>query len=709
MSITTLEIGPAGAPLFHFETDDSSLVSAEYTSGVDIIGIRLSIDTTKIVVDYPYGPDSAEAIAGLDFSCVVTSDGYVMCTNKVFSDIKNLPYGTEARLYRRGVLFLKFYKQQLSKTSGTKYLITFISAIGLLEGQKHYGGFYANTSFGAMLSDILGESVPYTVSDEVARLPVRRGYLPYRSKRDNLHALSFAYGVMVGRNADGDMDFHFITNSDPTIVSPEEFYDGGDIQDPDGVTAVDVTEHSFMALSTDEAVVVYDNTDGSETASQTFIDFKDNAPLHDLTVTGSLVIHSSNANYAIVSGTGVLKGQKYIHSTRILTKFADTEKPSRDKVATLADNTMVTVLSSENVADRLLAYCSKKQIVKSSMIIKSQKPGDLISGIDPFGRALSGFLSSVNGIISTKIKGTCEFVSNYVPTGQGTNYSKYVVLTGSGTWTIPDEVKNRSDPTIRVTLIGGGHGGYKGSPGTKGTESSANSHTYPTSGKGGAGGRPGEGGKVYTVTIDCSNLTELAYRCGAGGGSDEAGTATTMGGYSSDSGAIVVSGVVNIFTGDIFAKAGTMWGISGGDGAAYQYAGTTVTQGYHTWYPGGKGTRATVEGREVDAYSDGGYGGGPAYGRNGWDGEDGIATSLTQIGGSTGGDGATPIKALRANGIGEGGDGGHGGGGAGAGGYGQWGTNSPTANPGWSFGQNGEPGDGGLGADGGDGGIIIYY
>lgn len=718
MSITVLEIGPVGAPLYTFESDDGSLVSAEYTGGVGIIGIRLTVDTGKVVVDYPFNSGSAQVMAGKDFSCVVSSDGYVMCSNKAFEDIKNLPYGTEARLYRRGSLFLKFYKKQVTKLSGSKYSISFISSIGILENQNHYGGFYTKTTFAAVLSDIIGGSVPFAVSPEVAKMPVQNGYLPYASKRSNLHDLTFAYGVMIGRNESGDMDFRFLSNASQTQVSPDDFYDGGDIQDPDGVTVVDVTEHGYIALESDETVVVYDNTDGSEMANNTFVDFKSNAPLHDLTATGSLVINSSGANWAIISGIGVLSGKKYTHSSRVLSKYVDKNSTDRSKVVEMSKNTMVTALNSENVAARLLEYYSKKQIVKASMVIKNQKLGDLISGIDPFGESISGFLSAVNGIISTKIKGACEFVSNYIPTGQGSNYSHFVILTGSGNWNIPQSVRDKVGSTIQATISSGGHGGFSGTDGEKCmTDLFQSSLLGP--GEGGKGGEPGPGGRVLTVTIEVGDIVSIPYNCGAGGESDTDGEDTTFGTYSSASGVPAVNGIINIISGDVLAIPGTVHGVDGGRGSTSQPnytdgAGNPVFFNGQQWNPGAQGKTVREEDfRPIlkNAVGEGGFGGGAAVGADGGDGGPGwfqeAGTSSNRhyyVNGGDGGKGADAIPGADASVLGGGGQGGHGGGGGGETGRFVVGE----ADNGW-FGDGGAGGKGSKGGKGGDGFILIYY
>lgn len=704
MAITTLELGPVGNPIYTFQDEDTSLFSAQYTMGLDVIGVRLTVDTSTCIVNYPFGPDSAQPMAGLDFSCITSSDGYVMCSNKVFPNLKNIPNGTEARLYRRGKLFMKLYKKNANKITPTKFSLSLISAIGIFEDQKHAGGFYNGVAFASVVEEIIDGAVPYTMEDDVAALLVRGGYLPRQSKRENLHWLCFAYGVMIGRNEAGDMHFCFLKNTEATPVPEGDFYEGGDVGDPEDATAVDVVEHSFMELPSDETVVVYDNTDGSETAQNTFLDFRSNAPLHDLSVTGSLSIISSGANWAVVSGTGILSGKKYTHSTRVLSRYADEDDPKRDRIAELSKNTMVTVLNSENVAARMLAYYAYKRVVKTSMVVTDQKMGGLLAGIDPFGEELSGFLSSVNGIISNKIKGTCELISGYVPSGQGTNYSKYFLYTGSGSVDLSTLVADKDNDLVQITLISGGHGGYKGKDGTRG-EHHLGGDTINVPGVGGEGGEAGEGGKVLTVTLHVNELAEkvLNYNCGVGGESDTAGGATTLGPYTSDDGAVAAYGVANIFTGEIYAAKGAAKGVKGGDGAGPGVEGTSVYFGGVTYSIGAMGSDINRYG----CYSEGGFGGGPAAGRNG--GPGGVGDVRRQpndsvwAGGGVGGDGASPIPGEDATGYGVGGSGGHGGGGAGAGGRAQGSGPSYSNN-----GRNGAVGIGSLGGKGGPGLMIIY-
>ena len=641
-----VEVGPEGAPYFVFYAADNSLRSLSFVNGVDISGTNLAIDTMTITVYHPYGPDTVGIIGGVDFDDVLSSDGYVFALDMQYKDIiKDVPYGTPIRYYRKGQLYAKMYKKSIEQVGFGLYKINAISAVGVLAGQKHLGGFYRNAKFSDVVAEIVGDGVEYTVADEVKDELVI-GYLPYKSKRENLHWLTSCLGIMVGRDANLNMHFRFISNAETKQIQGVKFYTGGSIDYSTPVSAVEVTEHSFFSLPTDETVTIYDNSDGSETASHTFIAFRD-APIHDLTASGSLTIESSGVNWAIISGTGKLTGKKYTHSTRVI------RKEQSEKIASMTDNTLINSANSENVAKRMLAYYSKRNDIKISFVNEGERCGDLVSGVDPYGNSISGFLVSMNGTASGVIKASSKIVTGYIPVGQGNNYSDYTVLTGTGSIDLAALVADKADDLIQIMLVGGGNGGGQGSPGKSGGRGTTSS--YGTAGEGGEPGLPGDGGKVLTVTLHVNELAQkvLAYSCGAGGESDQEGGATTLGPYTSADGAASPYGVANIFTGALYAQRG-------GPGAA---AGAN----------GGDGSDGETERNMGHGMNTGGYGG----------------------------TGATPPARAAAAGPGQGGDAGHGGGGGGGGGA----ATGPTGYY-WE-GSGGYGGQGGLGGRGGDGLILI--
>lgn len=696
-----LEVGPEGAPLEVFSGDDNSLRSVSIVTAMDVVGTNLSVDKMTPLVEYPFSEESVELIAPSDYMAVRTSDGYLLATNRAFVNLQKLLYGTQVRLYKDGILDQRMYLKNVGRITKSGFKLNSMSAIGLLDTQKHRGGIYTGQTFQEVLAEIIAGAINYTVSDEVKGIQVY-GWLPYTTKRRNLHQLLIACGVVCGKDENGYPVFRFIASSAPKEIPDRRFYSGGSVDYSSPASAVDVTEHSFFALDTDEVATVYDNTDGSETADHTFLDFGKDAPLHDLETTGTLVINESGVNWAIVTGTGKLTGKRYTHSTRVMRRYADDVTGQEENVASVSDCTLVTVANSINVATRVLSYYNSKKTVAASIVLDGEKAGDLIKGNDPYDDPIVGFISSMETVVSAKNKANCKIITGYIPGGAGNNYTRSKILTGKGQIDLVELVKDKEDKHIQITLLGGGHGGGSGKDGENGGRASANSHG--SAGAGGEPGIPGPGGDVVTVTLDLTGYDSYVvdFSCGEGGESDEPGGATTLGEFSSADGAPSSNGITDIFTGAIYGQRGKA-GVAGAKGSGSDGVGPDLTYEGVTYHPGemGRSVNGAVTGR---AY--GGLGGGAAAGANGENGDDGRTENNNGNGfndGGTGGRGGHPPQRAAATGFGQGGDAGHGGGGGGGGGC-------ATGPEQYSWpGNGGSGGKGGLGAKGGPGLIMILY
>lgn len=522
------------------------------------------------------------------------------------------------------------------------------------------------------------------------------GWLPVDTRRNNLHQLLFSCGVAVSKDADGNMVFGFPDTETVKDIPDDCIFLGGNVDHMTPATRVEVTEHAFMRLPSDETVTLYDNTDGSGAADNTQITFQE-APVYDLKVSGSLRIIESGVNYAVVSGTGVLTGKKYTHTTKIISKESDAIGDK--KTVSVTDATLVNVANSDNVAKRLLSYYASARTISADIKVDGEKPGDQVSFSDPFGEPETAFISSMDINASSFLRASCELVTGYTPVGQGNNYTHVAVLTGSGTW--------EHTGTVRAVLISGGDGGWSGCDATEGT------HSWDKMGTPGTGGVPGQhgrGGRILSVTLEING--SIAYACGIGGAGGanngktsnpgEYGTDTTFGAYTTADGERSQSGTVNLFSGEVLALDG-LDGLAGGDGASQDSEGGTVTA-YNgdTYIPGEKGADETESGYGTGY---GGYGGGPAVGANGGDGENGRGSYLNGVlqnmNGGDGGKGADADVPPDASKYGCGGNGGNGGGGGGQGGY--------CDGKDREYGNQGTPGAGSDGSRGGDGCIIVYY
>ena len=682
------------APLYSFSTGNPKEVkrlSCVLSSALS--GDELAIDQllptvySEVILRAAFVPSGSSGL--------ITSDGKLFSVYPGDLPMERLPYGTPIWYYSGDTLIGKFYLKRALRSGKFWVDITAVSAIGILDGQKHYGGIYTGQKFRDVAADIIGGSVSFSCSSEVQDIQIY-GWLPVDSRRNNLHQLLFSCGVTVAKDADGNMVFGFQDTETVKDIPDGRIFLGGNVDYMTPATRVEVTEHAFMRLPSDETVILYDNTDGTGAADHTLIIFQE-APVYDLQVSGSLRIIESGVNHAVVSGTGILTGRKYTHTTKIISR--DTGATGDQKTVSVTDVTLVNVANSDNVAKRVLSYYSSARTISADIKVDGEKPGDQISFSDPFGEQETAFLASMDINASSFLRAACELVTGYTPVGQGNNYTHVAVLTGSGIW--------EHSGTVRAVLISGGEGGWSGCDATEGT------HSWDKMGTPGTGGVPGQhgrGGRVLSVTLEING--SIAYACGIGGAGGanngetsnpgEDGTDTTFGAYTTADGERSQSGTVNLFSGEVLALDG-LDGLAGGDGASQDSEGGTVTA-YNgvTYTPGAKGADKTESGYGTGY---GGYGGGPAVGSNGGDGKNGGSSSLNGViqnmYGGNGGKGADAEAPPDASKYGCGGNGGHGGGGGGQGGYCDDGDGE--------YGDQGAPGAGSDGSRGGNGCIIVYY
>lgn len=682
------------APLYVFENATIKECACILSSAM--VGDELAIDQFMPVlysaayVQVAFVPQNS---AGL-----ITADGKKLMVYPGTGFLDKLPYGTPIWYYSNGVLMGKFYSQKVERTAKWYFNILAVSAVGMIDKQQHLGGVYTGQTFAEVAADIIGGSYQFSCSEDVADLPIF-GWLPIATKRQNLHQLLFAAGVMLDKDNNGDVYFRYLNTDTQKNIPESRIYLGGSIDYMSPASTAEITEHAYVKIATDQTVTLFDNSDGSGEADNTFVAFT-TAPVYDLEVSDGLTLVSSGVNWAVVSGTGTLTGKAYTHVTRILTKKKSGS--GVEKVVSVTDATLVSIANSENVAQRVLSYYSSAKTIAADIVVADERPGDRLNFTDPYGDPASAFLGSMDINASSFLKASCELIANYVPTGQGNNYSQVVFLTGTGTFSWPAN----TEAAIAV-LISAGSGGSSGGKGTSARNGSALSYDA-VPGVGGIAGQKGAGGKILAVKLSRPSGS-VNYSCGEAGVGGIAteeevsnpgtiGGHTTFGSYNSANGVESQTGYVNLFTGEVYGLPG-IDGVPGGDGSGPDGNGNNVVFGGQTWTPGKNGASYSTD----YGNGDGGYGGGAAVGSNGENGSDGRANSNGGYGGS-GGKGATPVKGATATQYGCGGSGGHGGGGGGNGGYGS----GPEDKDRYS---HGSPGAGSIGSDGGDGadGCIVIY
>lgn len=655
-----------------------------------------------------------------------------------------------------------YYLRSITRTGATSYRLVAWSAVGLLAARAHKGGIYTGQTVAEVVKEICG-NVPVVVKSVFANTKLY-GWLPYcqpkadrrgKSARDNLVQVLFAIGAYLTTDLNGVLHIDALWDgASSTIGSNRMYASGGKVSYSDPISAVTVTEHQYIA-GTDEKELF------SGTSQQgDIITFSE--PMHSLTATGFTILESG-ANYAkISSGSGSLKGKTYIHNTRLVTQTVTENAAENVKSGT--DATLVSLVNSSAVAKRLADYYKCRETITNGIVSGQEKPGHVVSVYHPYDKKMvSACIVSLDTTMSGTLKSEMTALVGFLPPQPETTeyYDERVILTGSGEWTVPEGVTSYTR-----ALIGGGQGGSSGHRGESPAVRASKSWTEKSDalrryvgfnkgvslegGNGGMPGVPGEGGKVLVETVtDAVPGAKVPYACGRGGyggvfsqGNDVGapGTATTMGGATSDTGSSSEAGYTDAITGEVFAAKGKS-GIAGSPGNGY-----TWSDGKYTYRPS---PSITVDGVTYSAGKDkeevegkdgrgdykiapygyvgykwlGGYGGGAAAGSNGNDGlangsgdayigSSSAFATVTAARGGAGADATPPAKESR---YGFGGTSGHGGGGAGSNGVAdahQTSSENISVSQASLTARDTEPASGGRGSDGGDAGdgcIIIYY
>ena len=468
-----------------------------------------------------------------------------------------------------------FYVQNIERIGATTYSFSAVSALGILAEGKHYGGIYTGQTVAEILPDICG-TVPYEIKTNLTEIKLY-GWLPIASPRDNLAQVLFAIGAVIKTDLGGVLRIESLWDGISGELTQNQMYEGPSVKYDSAVTQVVVTEHQYVEGG--EETKLFEGT-----AQQgDIITF--NSPMYELVADGFSILESG-ANYAKVSGgSGTLKGRAYIHNTREVVR--DVSEAAEPNIKTVKDATLVSLVNSTAVAERLANYFQWTETIQAPIVYQGEVPGNRVATWHPYDKTgVTACLESADINLSNTLKADETLLVGFVPPKPETGYiTERVVLTGSGRWKKPAGVTR-----IEYVLIGpgqGGRAGKKGEPGSATTLSfsysllginTRYSGKHPgEGGKGGEGGAAGHGGKIYRGEMDLSVIDELEYSCGPGGTGatyDESnpeaegneGSATTLGDISSDLGSSSEFGYTDIITGEVYATTG-LQGIAGGDGA----------------------------------------------------------------------------------------------------------------------------------------------
>lgn len=599
-----------------------------------------------------------------------------------------------------------FYVQSVERIGARLYRFSALSGVGLLMGKTHYGGLYSGETAAEVIADIVAGTGVNVEIKTIFQEYQLYGWLPIATARDNLAQVLFAIGASLRTMANGTLRVTSLYGGVSWVRGAAQCYTGGSVDYGTPIARVIVTEHRWEQGT--------ESTELFNGAANEGDIIRFDEPVHNLSASGFNILES-NCNYAKVSaGTGTLTGTLYQHYMRDITQ---TVADSGDDI-TVSEAYLVSLVNSVGIAERLADYYSNRDVIVQDALWQGQQPGDVVRTAHPYGGSADIFLSSADLTMSGVLKSSEEGLAGYRPPNpeSQTYYDYSEVLTGSGEWTVPDDVDN-----VTAVLIGPGTGGRGGSPGTSDGRYGYGSYqnNFGTTiyylgggiaGEGGAAGTPGSPGKVFQSTMDVAPGQKIAYNCpvgGAGGAANSNGSAgqpTTFGTLSSASGSVLENGYTDPITQKVYAQPGKA-GVKGGRGTGADSTSQNweLVQGENVVY-NGVTYRPGSTGESNAGNCSGGYGGGPAAGANGGDGKDAPTATSRRAQVGNGGNGATPVTPPQNSQLGGGGHAGHGGGGAGGQGNG--------ANAAANYLVRGYPGSAGAGGHGGQGGngcILLYY
>lgn len=301
-----------------------------------------------------------------------------------------------------------YYISSSEKVGRNRYEIHAVDLVGLAEmASDHHGGFYNGVRADAVIADILGDGIPWTMDEALAGV-LLYGHLPIASRRDNLQQVAFALSAMVCTGHRDKIEITRATNALRGCFDNPKGYEGGSISSGTLVTAVRVTAHSYEPAA--ESTSLYDDVLDGETT----LEFSE--PVANLSITGGVILES-NANRAVIRGTGgkvVLTGYEYKHIKRIYTKENPLKNAGDAENVVAYDN--MTLVSRHNVAqilDACYAYNLRLDTVKGKVLTTVERPGDYVEIFTDDDGVKRGHLLSLDYVASTKLAADAVIIADY--------------------------------------------------------------------------------------------------------------------------------------------------------------------------------------------------------------------------------------------------------------------------------------------------------
>ena len=620
-------------------------------------------------------------------------------------DLMDYTRGTPVQVYKDGTLLREFYLDSITARRGNLFEFSCISAVGLLAERYHLGGVYFGVNAGVIIADIM-DTMPYTIEADVSST-VLYGWLPYDTARANLSRVLFATGASLMKDSAGGIVIKYNQPTSSQDVSANTYYDM-ESSPVERYGTIRVVEHTFFDSAQQTEAVLFDNTN-SVAADHALIVFEE--PQASLRADG-ITINSSGANWAIVTGTGILYGKAYVHIRRMLEQATGVTSV---EVKEYADNALINRLNSATVMARAVNYYSNAVRHQIATRYTSEQAGGIVVFPEISGISKSGYVAVADKQVSGITKNYMNVITDWTPTGLGNQYSEYFYITSApgGTISIPAAHQGKKALVVLFSGAQGGAGGHNGEAGKRASWDEDSGYIRYNRGYGGAGGQGGAGGSgggcgryligeietlaaTYSGAIGAGGAGGIASAYDGEENLGEIGGDTVIGSFTTADGVVPEGPYINMLDGTIYGESGGsgLAGKAGGKGGDHLGSRLNGEDGenYNTVWLGGKGGLAF---RDGDYQGSGAGGGGAAYGASATD----VVQDNQSYKNATAG--ASPTAPAQAS-FYRGGTGGNGGGGGGGGAHYDNGGSLHT------LGSGAAGGAGSVGGQGANGFILVY-
>jgi hypothetical protein len=304
-----------------------------------------------------------------------------------------------------------FYVQNIERIGATTYSFSAVSALGILAEGKHYGGIYTGQTVAEILPGICG-TVPYEIKTNLTEIKLY-GWLPIASPRDNLAQVLFSIGAVIKTDLGGVLRIESLWDGISGELTQNQMYEGPSVKYDSAVTQVVVTEHQYVEGG--EETKLFEGT-----AQQgDIITF--NSPMYELVADGFSILESG-ANYAKVSGgSGTLKGRAYIHNTREVVR--DVSEAAEPNIKTVKDATLVSLVNSTAVAERLANYFQWTETIQAPIVYQGEVPGNRVATWHPYDKTgVTACLESADINLSNTLKADETLLVGFVPPKASAEY-----------------------------------------------------------------------------------------------------------------------------------------------------------------------------------------------------------------------------------------------------------------------------------------------